>query len=90
MSKLTDLSRSCLALCLQILRSLNEIPRLDKPLPDHPVVKIIEIPSTDLVVKLIPQLFASMIGELYEPALCLLLRKQNLQVELLETGIFYV
>lgn len=76
LSKQSDLAKSCLALCLQILRSLNEIPRLDKPLPENPETKLIEIPSSGLVVKLIPELYENMIGELYEPVLCLLLLRK--------------
>jgi hypothetical protein len=78
---MSDIARSCLSLCLQILRSLNDVPALNKPLPDRYTLKLIEIPPNELVNRILPQLYDSMISELFEPLLCLLLlRKDKLDI----------
>lgn len=73
---LTDTARSCLSLCLQILRSLNDIPPLNKPLPESYTLRLIDVPHNELISRILPQLFSKMIAELLEPLLCLLLQRK--------------
>lgn len=61
---MTDTSRNCLSLCLQILRSLSDIPHLNKPLPEQYCLRLVDIPPNQLISHILPQLYELMIGEL--------------------------
>jgi hypothetical protein len=59
---MSDITISCLSLCLQMLRSLNKVPALNKPLPDIYTLKHIEIPPNKLVSRIMTQLYDSMMS----------------------------
>lgn len=87
---MSDTARSCLSLCLQILRSLNDIPQLNKQLPEQYKLRLIDMPPNQLIKRILPQLFENMIGELFEPLLCLLLqRKEKLDLQVVLPGLFH-
>lgn len=82
------MTRHSLSLCLQILRSLSQIPHLNKPLPETLNLTFINLSYNKLAETLIPQLYENMIIELFEPLMCFILNHKGIDIAFITPGLF--